>query len=173
METLLLGLLVVQGLLGGLDTLVNHELINHLPRRASAQTEVGLHASRELVYALLFAGLGWFAWHGWLAALPTALLIGEFLISTVDEYIENRTRVLPQNERVLHAFLTLNLGLLLAVCGIVAADWADYPTTLDSRAPDFFTWTLTLLGLISLLWATRDLAAWLRLRNHSSSRTPI
>jgi len=172
-ETVFLILLVAQGLMGGFDTVVNHELMHHLPRHSSSRTEVGLHALRELVYVLLFAGSGWFVWHGWLATLPIGLLIAEFLVSTMDEFIENQTRVLPQNERVLHAFLTLNIGLLLAVSVFICADWISYPADLIVRDPDFFAWGLSFLAVTSLIWAIRDFAAWLRLpRQHGTGKTP-
>lgn len=170
LETVFLVLLVTQGVMGGFDTIVNHELMHHLPRRSSARTEVGLHALRELVYALLFAGLGWFIWHGWLVAVPMGLLSAEFLVSTMDEYVENRTRVLPQNERVLHAFLTLNIGLLLAVGGFMCANWVAYPAALEVRKADFFAWSLTFLAVTSLMWAIRDLVAWFRLPRQHGNR---
>jgi hypothetical protein len=160
METAFLALVVLQGLMGGFDTLVNHDLIERLPQRASARMEVGLHSLREAIYALLFAGLGWYTWHGAAVALVGGLLIAEFLVSTTDEYIENATRVLPHNERVLHAFLTLNLGLIIGIGSIVLFDRTSDPTGIVLRDPDLFTWALSALSLASLFWAVRDFSAW-------------
>ena len=36
-------------------------------------------------------------------------------MTATDEFIENRIRVLPQNERVLHVLLTLNFGAIIAL----------------------------------------------------------
>ena len=55
--TLVVALLALQGVLGGVDTVLNHELIVKLPRRAEARGEIGLHSIREAIYACLFGGL--------------------------------------------------------------------------------------------------------------------
>jgi hypothetical protein len=170
METLLLGLLVAQGIMGGFDTLVNHDIIEHLSARPSARTEVGLHALREALYAGLFAGFGWFAWHGAAAAIVASLLIAELLVSATDEYVENRTRILPQNERVLHVFLTLNFGVILAVTTFVASNWILQPTGLVVRDPGPATWALSALAATALFWASRDFVSWRRLRKKNLAR---
>jgi hypothetical protein len=170
MDTGLLVLLIVQGVMGGIDTVLNHELVEHLRERRSARTEVGLHALREAIYAMVFLGLGWGIWHGVLAVLVAALLIAEFAISTVDEAVENRSRVLPQNERVLHAFLTLNLGCIFAVSALVLMEWAEQPSGLQLRTPDIFAFALTTLGLVSILWTARDLRGWRRLSLAATGR---
>src|SRR2546421_332040 len=115
LENLLPFVLLAQGIMGGVDTLLNHDFIARLAKRPEARSEIGLHAVREAIYAVLFGGLGWFAWHGAAALAIGALVLAEILISTIDEFVENRTRVLPQNERVLHVFLTLNMGVVVVV----------------------------------------------------------
>ena len=55
--TLVFSLLTVQTLLGALDTLWNHELVERLPSRRAARVELALHAAREFVYVFLF--LAW------------------------------------------------------------------------------------------------------------------
>jgi hypothetical protein len=164
MEALLPMILVVQGVMGGIDTLLNHELIAKLPRRVEARTEIGLHVLREAVWATLFLGLAWFAWHGAAALVIAALLIAEIAITACDELVENRIRVLPQNERVLHLFLTLNLGLLIAVLVPLLLDWSSRPTALATRDHGLLSWLLTALGLAAGAWSMRDLLAWRRLR---------
>ena len=59
--TLVFSLLTVQTLLGALDTLWNHELVERLPSRRAARVELALHAAREFVYVFLFLGLAWHA----------------------------------------------------------------------------------------------------------------
>ncbi len=81
-----------------------------------------------------------------------------------DEVLENRTRVLPQNERVLHVFLTLNLGAIIAFLVPQLLDWSARPTGLERVHHGFLSWILTLLALSSAAWAVRDLIAWRRLR---------
>jgi hypothetical protein len=163
-ETLLLVLLLAQGVIGGIDTLLNHELIVRLPHRIEARTEVGLHSLREAIYGILFGGLALFAWHGAWAAVMGALLAAEVLVDASDEFIENRTRVLPQNERVLHFFLTLNLGLITAVLAPILLRWYSQPTALLPVDRGLLSWALAGLALAAMTWAIRDLLAWLALR---------
>jgi hypothetical protein len=163
-ETLLLVLLLAQGVIGGIDTLLNHELIVRLPHRIEARTEVGLHSLREAIYGILFGGLALFAWHGAWAAVMGALLAAEVLVDASDEFIENRTRVLPQNERVLHFFLTLNLGLITAVLAPILLRWYSQPTALLPVDRGLLSWALAGLALAAMTWAIRDLFAWLALR---------
>jgi hypothetical protein len=163
MDRLLPVLLLVQGVMGGIDTLLNHELIARLPQRPEARTEIGLHVIREAIWACLFAGLAWFAWHGAAAAVIAALLVAEIGITACDEFVENRIRVLPQNERVLHVFLTLNLGLLIAVLVPVLLEWGSRPTALVAQSHGVLSWILSLLALAAGTWSLRDLFAWRRL----------
>ena len=165
MDGLLLpGLLVAQGVMAGVDTVLNHELIVRLPQRREARTEIGLHVLRELIWTALFAGLAWFAWHGAAAALIALLLAAEILVTACDEFVENRTRVLPQNERVLHVFLTLNLGVIIVLLSPLLLDWWAQPSALVARSHGVFSWLLTLLALAAAFWALRDFLAWRRLR---------
>ncbi|HET6757070.1 MAG TPA: hypothetical protein VFH21_05605 [Burkholderiales bacterium] len=167
-DTLLPVLLVAQGVMGAVDTLVNHELIERLPHRSEARTEIGLHSIREAVYATLFGGLAWFAWHGALAAVIGVLLVSEVLVTACDEFIENHTRVVPQNERVLHVFLTLNLGLLIAVVMPTLLSWAARPTALIPISHGMLSWALSALAIAALVWSLRDLLAWRRLSRYRS-----
>lgn len=163
MELVLVVLLVAQGLMGGVDTLLNHEVIARLPHRAESRGEVGLHVLREANYALIFGGLAWLAWEGWAAAIIALLFVAEIAITAVDELVENRTRVLPQNERVLHVFLTLNLGAIIAVAVPLLWEWSGRPGGWQPRGFAGLSWALTVLALAAALWALRDLAAWRRL----------
>jgi hypothetical protein len=164
MEWLLPWLLLAQGVMGGVDTLLNHELIERLPKRQEARPEVGLHVLREAIWATLFAGLAWFAWHGAAAAMIGALLAAEVLVTAVDEFVENRIRVLPQNERVLHVFLTLNVGALIALLVPVLLEWGARPTALVPQSHGVLSWLLSFVALASATWSLRDLLAWRRLR---------
>ena len=158
-------LLVLQGALGASDTLFNHEFLEKLARRREARLELAWHAAREAVYAMLFLGLAWFAWQGAFAALIGALLAAEVAITVNDELVENRIRVLPQNERALHVFLTLNYGAILALLIPVLVDWGANPTELAPAHHGWMSWALTLFGLSSAAWSVRDLVAFRRLKN--------
>src|SRR3954463_11251909 len=156
--------LLAQGVLGGVDTLVNHELVERLPTRPEARREIGLHSVREAVWAILLAGLGWFAWHGAAALAIVALLVIELLITAVDEAVENRIRVLPQNERVLHVFLTLNLGIVIALLAPMLLQWKAQPTGLVLMDHGVSGWLLLALAAASAEWSVLDFLAWRKLR---------
>jgi uncharacterized protein len=163
-EAVLPVLLAVQGILGGIDTLLNHELIEGLPRRTQARREIGLHSIREAIYAVLLGGLGWLAWHGAAAYIIAALVVTEVGVTAVDEWTENRIRVMPQNERVLHLFLTLNMGAIIALLIPILNGWRTQPTALVLHEHGWLSWVLLLLGVAAAAWSLRDLRAWLRLR---------
>jgi hypothetical protein len=166
-EFLLPLVLLAQGVMGGVDTLVNHEYIAELPRRPEARREIGLHVVREAIWATLFGALAWFAWHGAAAAAIGALLAVEIVITACDEWVENRIRVLPQNERILHIFLTLNLGVLIALLVPLLLDWGSRPSALVARDFGVLSWLLSLLAAAAAVWSFRDFLAWRRLRRAS------
>ncbi len=170
-EILLPTLLLMQGVIGGIDTLLNHEIIARLPHRIEARTEIGIHALREAVYGLLFLAVGWLAWHGGYAAFIGVLLVLVILIDAIDELIENRTRVLPQNERMLHFFLILNLGCITLVLVPTLRDWSSQAGALTPVDHGLLSWGLSALALAAISWSIRDFLAWRRLHRASSIQT--
>lgn len=171
LETLLLALLVMQGVLGGTDTLLNHELIERLPQRLEARTEIGLHSIREAIYAVLFGGLAWFSWQGAWVALIGILLLAQVIVDASDEYIENRIRTLPQNERVLHFFIVLNFGFIIALLAPTLTVWATGPTTLGWVDHGVLSWALSGLALAAFAWSVRDFLAWRGLSRQKGARS--
>ena len=157
-------LLVLHGFLGGADTLLNHELVARLPQHVSARRELAYHALREAIFGALFIGLAWYRWLGAAALVVAILVLVETLNTAVDEFEENRTRVLPQNERVMHAFLTLNLGLIIAAAVPTLLAWGEQPTAVARVHHGIVSWVLTVLGCASLAWSIRDLRVSLRLQ---------
>jgi len=170
-ELLLPWLLVLQGLVGGTDTLFNHEIVERLPQRLEARGEIALHALREAIYGTLFVGLAWSAWHGVAALAVAALVVAELVVTATDEFVENRIRVMPQNERVLHVLLTLNLGVIVAVLVPILRAWAGQPTERVPVDHGALSVALTLLGLASWAWSIRDARAWRRLHREAAART--
>lgn len=162
-ESLLITLLVLQGIVGGVDTLVNHELLERLPARVEARGEIGLHALREAIYGMLFVAAAWYAWHGAWAFAVAGLLAVEILVDAIDEFVENRIRVLPQNERMLHFIMIINLGLIAAALVLVMLDWVSRATAIERTSHGPGSWMLSLLSLATLCWAVRDAVAWRRL----------
>jgi hypothetical protein len=162
-EQLLITLLMLQGIVGGVDTLINHELLERLPSRAEARAEIGLHALREAIYGALFAAMAWNAWLGAWGFAIAGLLAVEILIDAIDEFVENRTRVLPQNERILHFLIIMNLGLITAALAVVLLHWEPQPTAIQHADYGWRSWVLSSLSVAALGWALRDGTAWWRL----------
>jgi uncharacterized protein len=162
--TVLFTLIMIQALLGALDNLWHHEIVARLPSRRAAARETALHAAREALYGLLFLGLAGWAWHGgWALAIGLLLLI-EIGITLADFVIEDRTRRLPETERVLHTVLAINFGAILAAFVPVLQRWFAEPTALVPVDHGAFSLVFTCFGVAVLVWAARNAAAALRHR---------
>jgi hypothetical protein len=167
----ILSLLVFHGLVGGLDVLLNHELIERLPSRPSARTEELLHSLRELVFAILFGTFAWLQWGGSLAWVVGALVGIEFLISLTDTLLEDQTRQLSPLERTLHVLLFINFGAYTASLIPVLVHWYVMPTGFSLVYHGALTWALSFLSLASLAWSVRDAFSFFKLSRRSTSGT--
>lgn len=148
--------LLAHGVIGALDVLINHEWLARLPATRGAATEQRLHSGRELIFATLFAGLAWFEWHGVLMLAIVALYGAELCISVVDTVVEFDTRRLPLSERILHVFLFVNLGVMMALLGPYLAAWWGKPTGLMPVSYGPLSWLLSGLAVVALGWSIRD-----------------
>lgn len=156
MTTTILILFLIQGAMGAADTLWHHELGAQLTTRPSARIELGLHAAREAIYAVVFLTLGWVAWRGAWALLLALLMAVEVVITLTDFLEEDRTRRLAPSERVLHALMAIGFGALLAALAPVLVGWERSPTALVFNGHGALSWAMTLVGLGVLAWAVRD-----------------
>jgi hypothetical protein len=148
--------LLVHGVLGFIDIVVNHELLAKLPKRGDAATEEALHAARETIFACLFACLAWFEWHGAWVWWIAALLLLEVIVSAYDVNVEGDIRILPVPERVLHLLLFINLGVLITLVGHALLWWHAAPTAVVRVDHGWGSWVLTAMAVLSLVWAVRD-----------------
>ncbi|HSC14571.1 MAG TPA: TIGR01777 family oxidoreductase [Gammaproteobacteria bacterium] len=155
-------LLITQIALGGLDNLWHHELKERLPGRREARVELALHSARELCYALMFAGLAWWEWHGAWTVAVIALLAAEVCATLADFIVEDRTRPLPKLERVLHTVLAMNFGALLAVLAPTLLAWTRLPTAITRVDHGVASWLLTAAAAGVLAWSVRNALAALR-----------
>ena len=154
-----LAILAVQALLGGFDNLWHHELHARLPQRASARRELALHAAREAIYGVVFAGLAWTQWQGALAFAMAGLLLVEVGITLADFLEEDRSRRLPPFERVLHTVLTITYGLFLATLAPHLAAWAAEPTGLAWTPHGWVSWAFSACAAGVLAWSVRNALA--------------
>lgn len=164
-------LLVAQSLLGAFDTWVIHEWRERLPRRPVARREVGLHALREVLYAVIFIGLAGWQWGGlWAWVLATVLLV-EVVITALDFVEEDRIRVLSPLERVTHLLLAILYGALLARLAEVLWTWQALPTELVASDMGLLSGIIALFGLGVLLQSLRSAHAWWRLASSAPALT--
>jgi hypothetical protein len=138
-------------------------LKERLPSRIEARREIALHAVREAIYGVLFGASAWSVWYGRWGFALVMLFIVVVLVDAADEWVENRTRVLPQNERILHFLMTVNLGLIAAAMGSLLFVWTSHPTAIHAANYGIRSWLLSALAFFALVWAVRDTVAWFRL----------
>jgi hypothetical protein len=148
--------LILHGVLGGIDVILNHELLARLPQRADTGEEEALHSAREILFTFAFASLAWFEWHGALVWWIAALLLGEVLVSMRDVVVEGDIRILPVPERILHLFLFMNLGVLVSLLGLALRDWSALATGVERVNYGWASWALSGLAVVALGWAVRD-----------------
>jgi len=164
MTTLLWIFIALQIVMGGLDTLYHHELKERLAWRESQAAELKLHAIRNLAYGFAFILLALWQPTGWIALGLIFLLSAEVIVTLRDFVEEDRTRKLPETERILHTLMTANYGVVLTLLLPVLFNWAGQKTGLT---PNWYgLWSLMLLGgaVAVIIFAARD---W-----HASWRTP-
>lgn len=138
-------LLLAQGLIGAFDTLWHHEFSEALARRSSARIELRLHSVRAVLYGFLFAALAWTRWQGLWAWVLAAVVLVEVALTLRDFVEEDRSRLLPASERVVHTILAINGGALFAL--LAAQDWWSLP---DAIVPVDYGWISIVLSLMAL-----------------------
>ena len=157
-------LVVLQIAMGGFDILFHHELTERLSWKPSQRRELLLHAVRNLIYAAVFAILGWSRPQGVFALGLMVVLAAEVVITLADFVEEDRTRKLPASERVTHALLALNYGAILALLMPQLWRWERMP---DAIAPVYYGIPSLLMMVATfgvLLFGARDLATARRLK---------
>ncbi len=156
-------LIALQVAMGGFDTLFHHEGTERLAWRPGQRRELRLHGVRNLLYALLFAMLGFAEPGGALALAFLGLLAAELLITLWDFVEEDRSRLLPASERVTHTLLALNYGAILALIAPVLLGWAGRPTGIAGAWYGAWSWLCAFGAAATFLFGMRDLAAARRL----------
>ncbi len=149
----------LQVAMGGFDTFYHHELTERLAWRPSQGSELRLHGVRNLAYAVMFAALGWSEPHGAVALPLLLLMIGELIVTLWDFVEEDRTRHLPATERVTHALLTLNYGVVLTMLVPQLVRWATLPTAITPAYYGLWSWLCGIAAIGVIGSGLRDLAA--------------
>jgi hypothetical protein len=122
-------------------------------------------AARSTLYASIFAGLAWLEWRGAWAWLVFAVMVCEYVVTTIDSVVEDRTRVLSTFERTNHMLLALNTGLYTALYVLQLMEWQRLPdAVVPARHALWLSLPLTAAALGAGAWAVRDAIAALRMR---------
>jgi uncharacterized protein len=155
-----LAVLLLHGALGVFDSLVNHGWNARLREDPRAAPELKLHALRSAFYAVIFAGLAWFEWHGAFVVLLASLVVSEFALALAGAVLADRTREVGLVEHVVHLVRGVTTGAWAGFVFFTAfAQWMTAPTAL---APMFYGWVslaLTTYAAIAGLTALRDARA--------------
>jgi phosphatidylglycerophosphate synthase len=162
--SLVLYSLIFHGVLGGLDVILNHEIVERLPQQPSARTEEALHGVRELLFGLLFLSLAWGEWHGLFSWAIVLIIFFEVTVSTYDSLVEDWTRHLPSAERVMHIILFMNVGFYTALLLPIWIKWHGMPTQLQFVNHGMPSVVLSVLATAAFFWSIRDAISYFRLR---------
>jgi len=162
-DPLLWALIAVQMVLGAFDIVYHHEATERLAWRATQARELRLHGLRNLLYAAIFATLGWLEPHGLWAVVLAAVLVVEVVVTLWDFVEEDRSRRLPASERVAHGLLALNYGAILALLLPLLLDWSAAATALVPARHGIGSLLLSIAAVGTLLFGLRDFAAAARL----------
>ncbi|MGH6641984.1 MAG: TIGR01777 family oxidoreductase, partial [Bradyrhizobium sp.] len=163
MTTLLWVLIAIQIVMGVFDTFYHHELTERLAWRPSQHYELKLHGVRNMMYAFLFAVLGWLEVHGVFALAIIAVLVAEIVITLMDFVEEDMSRKLPASERVNHTLLAINYGAILVLLLPVLFAWAMQPTAITSAYTGWLSIVAAAATVGAALCGVRDFAAAKRL----------
>lgn len=157
--------LVLHGLLGGIDVVINHELKERLPDNPKAKAEVLLHSLREASFAIIFLGLAWLQWNGLWCYLIAGVILVEIIITSIDSLVEDKIRILSPFERLVHIALFINTGIYMALLAPVLLEWQAHPSAILFINHGWPSIALTMLGLFSIAWAMRDALSYRKLKN--------
>lgn len=164
MIDIVITLLIIQGAIGAFDVLYNHELDAKLPSQPSAKLELKIHSIRAVLYAVVFAGIAWFEWHGMWAYAFGILLLIEIVLTLWDFVVEDKTRKLSAGERIVHTILAMNGGAYVGfLVYIFATNWVAMPTSVQAVSYGWASWILTAYAVGVLISGIRDGVASKRL----------
>ena len=148
---------------GAFDLVFHHEMQERLAWRPTQRRELWLHAARNLIYAAIFLCLGWTKPQGLFAVALIAVLAVEVVVTLWDFVEEDRSRKLPESERVLHALLAVTYGAVLALLVPALVTLSAQPSAIHIVDHGLWSYFLTLAAAGVALFGLRDMAAARRL----------
>lgn len=168
-------LLVLLGVLGGIDILLYHSISHGIRQHADSRLELFTHFLRGPTYFILFLGVPNFEFHGYALWALGALLIFDLGISLADFWLESHSRQafggLPRGEYVLHVLLAMIFGALCAAIFFEGGKWVAMPTQLVWEHQNVPLLVKLALGIMAplVLWSgCADLVAAAKLKGRTS-----
>ena len=151
--TLPMTLILIQGVLGALDTLYYHEYRYRLSAYAvESRDELRLHGARDLIYGLLFITLSQVAWGGLWSWALLALIFAEVIITLADFVIERRVRSawggLATGELVMHALMAILYGAFITTLAPHWWAWSALESGFHLHAQPLSPWMVSALSLM-------------------------
>ena len=163
--TIPLVLLLINAVIGAVDTLWYHEWRAALPQRLDvARPELRLHVMRDVIYCGLYGSLAWWRPAGWMLAVVAVALLAEVVITMADFVIEDRDRPaiggIAPGERILHSMMAIIYGSMLAfLLPELAAGWDQGGLMVRHDAPLWASLAATFAAVGIAISGTRDAAA--------------
>jgi hypothetical protein len=161
-------LILTQIAMGAFDTIYHHELTERLPWRTSQAFELILHATRNLLYAVVFIMIGWTEPHGIWSIVLIAILSVEIVTTLWDFVEEDLSRALPASERVNHTLLALNYGAILCLLVPELLEWSRDVSELKPAFHGFWSILTATAAVAVVLAGLRDYFA-----SRRASRLPV
>ena len=126
--------------------------------------ELRIHSIRAVLYAVLFAGIAWFDWHGSYVLAFTLLIFVEIVLTLWDFVVEDQTRRLSALERIVHTVLAMNGGAyVVLLLYVMYGAWLALPTGLHFVDRGLVSWILSAYALGVFISGLRDGHASIRL----------
>lgn len=159
-------LMMLQGILGAIDTVYYHEYVYNLPGHSiQARPELKLHAIRDFLYGTLYLSVPFVAWSGLFAYVLGFIFTMEILITLVDFAIEDTVRIpwggVAKGERTMHTVIALLYGAFSALIFPHLQAWSILPTGFQPHqlALDWQKIIFPLMGVVAIGSGIRDWGA--------------
>ena len=137
-----------------------------------ARAELQLHAFRDFVYAVLFAGLPWLTWHGWYVIALVGLFIIEIALTlwdfVVEDWIRRPLGGVYAGERIMHGIMGIVYGAMLAYMVPTLRSWWSQSSQLIASSPPIgvaLRWVMILMAMGVFVSGVRDLCASVGVRH--------
>jgi uncharacterized protein len=108
---------------------------------------------------VVFGSLAWTTYKGLYAWFLGGLLFTEIIITLQDFIEEDRTRIVPPGERVMHALMGIVYGAIMTSLLPQIITWSEFATHFAASNNGAMSWILTAFAVGVFVSGVRDLLA--------------